>query len=182
MLVAPEEAINGSTFDKDVMFGFTSQVRIDESGWSKLRRCVTGNRGWLVILLCSLYSTCGSVQNYDEQECLALYQEDSEDDFELVLPFRGVDLPADSQVSWAENSQTKASASNLALIPQHFAIQEYRRLSQEVHNLYFGARPADASARTSFINLMSDMNFAYHSAKSAKVHAQRSSAKTFLYQ
>lgn len=122
----------------------------------------------------------------------------------MVLPFRGITIPVGSVVKQIcsrsfrtarEKSQKSIQWLRYFAFPPSIparsleisfsirsSFQKYHELSLEVHDFYFGAVPVNGSLTLPFINLLSDVNFAYPTAKAARTHAQRSSGNTYFYQ
>lgn len=61
-------------------------------------------------------------------------------------------------------------------------LQQYQQLVSEVREFYFGNAEIDEKLIEPYVTLFSDLNFAYHAYKAAKLHAQKTNSKTFLYQ
>lgn len=54
-------------------------------------------------------------------------------------------------------------------------------MAQEIRKYYFGASTVCKETAMQYINLMSDVYFVYGIDKAAKIHAEKSSGKTFYY-
>lgn len=54
-------------------------------------------------------------------------------------------------------------------------------MAHEIRMYYFGAFPVCKETALQFINLLSDVYFVYGIDKAAKLHAEKSSGKTFYY-
>lgn len=59
------------------------------------------------------------------------------------------------------------------------AFQLHRRIFDEIRQSYFGNNAIDQQALLPYVSLFSDINFAYGIDKAVKVHATKSSGKTF---
>lgn len=121
--------------------------------------------------------------------------DDLQDQFNLPLPFRGVNLSFESPVSCKEKQSIFRSERFLlhsffysfgVIFNWYFLwsyeIQKYRELANEIRDFYFKNAPINNSTRNQYLLLLSDINFVYHSAKAAFIHGEKASGKSFLFQ
>lgn len=59
--------------------------------------------------------------------------------------------------------------------------QEYKKLAAEVRYFYFKNAAVSVKTLRQYIDLMSDVTYAYGVDKAAKRHAAKTTAKTFYY-
>lgn len=57
--------------------------------------------------------------------------------------------------------------------------QEYQKIGKDVRQFYFDDATIDRATLKQYIDLLSDVNFAYGIDKSARRHATKSASKTF---
>lgn len=111
--------------------------------------------------------------------------------FSVTFPFkeRGpeFDSPVRKNIVWIfqifvhfKYDFRKISSLSVSFSP--FKIQEYEKLAQEIRQFYFKDAAVDKSTLNQYVDLFSDINFVYAIDKSAKQHAEKSSAKTFYLQ
>lgn len=58
-------------------------------------------------------------------------------------------------------------------------MQEYKRIASEIREFYFKGAAIDEKTLIQYIDLLSDINFAYGIDKSARQHAEKTNQKTF---
>ncbi|XP_031624710.1 esterase B1-like isoform X2 [Contarinia nasturtii] len=78
---------------------------------------------------------------------------DISNDFNLLLPFKGLQLPVGSD--------------------------NYRNLTSEIFKFYFGDNAIDKRSLKQYVAMLSDLNVGYEVDKTVKIHATRSDGKTF---
>lgn len=59
--------------------------------------------------------------------------------------------------------------------------QNYRNLTNQIRQFYFGNDAIDEKVLSQYVALFSDINFAYGIDKATKLHASESNGKTFYY-
>lgn len=96
-------------------------------------------------------------------------------DFNLTLPFRDADLTIDSPVSLVHPQNWWTFFNRLICCTK----QEYRKITKEIRDSYFGDAAIDENSLKQYINLLSDINFGYGISKAAKRHATKSNSKTY---
>lgn len=60
-------------------------------------------------------------------------------------------------------------------------LQKYKKIEREIRKFYFKDAPVDQHTLKQYIDLLSDINFAYGIDKSARQHAAKSPSRTFYF-
>lgn len=108
---------------------------------------------------------------------------DLDENFEIVLPFKGVDIPFETQVSNREQNRKTIVYSGIRIhYLSNIYFQQYKELAADIRQFYFKNAPIDSRTKSEYTTFLSDANFAYHSHKAAEIHARKSKGKTFYYQ
>lgn len=103
--------------------------------------------------------------------------------FTLRLPFRGEsNVDYDSPVSFiclfVSLSFCKFKRSSISML---FSFQEYHEIANEIRSFYFKDHAIDENMLEQYIDMLSDLNYAYGIYKSARQHTAKTTSKSFYY-